>query len=177
MLSDHKLLTFALHSTTNARPPRQQLQLSYIAEFTSDLRHVAGKSNVVADAMSQPAAAVTAPINQMVEYMAMAVDQATSEATPGTGPTEEGRVFEAIHGLAHSGIRASKQLITSRFNWSGCAADVAEWCRNQLSELQHGQGHCAGKTEVVQIPVQCTRCKVLTCPHGNCGPFPGVIER
>ena len=61
VLSDHKPLTYALHRTTNPWMPRHQRQLSYVAEFTSDIRHVAGKENVVADALSRPAAAV-APV-------------------------------------------------------------------------------------------------------------------
>ena len=61
MLSDHKPLSFALQCLTDAWSARQQRQLSYIAEFTSDVRHVAGKANVVADALSWRAAAVAAP--------------------------------------------------------------------------------------------------------------------
>ncbi len=39
-------------------------------------------------------------------------------------------IFDAIHGLAHPGIRASKRLISSRFLWPGLASQVAAWCRN-----------------------------------------------
>jgi hypothetical protein len=35
---------------------RQQRHLSYIAEFTSDIQHVPGAANVVADTLSRPAA-------------------------------------------------------------------------------------------------------------------------
>jgi hypothetical protein len=52
ILSDHKPLCFALHRLSDAWSARQQRQLSYIAEFTSDIRHVAGVDNVVADALS-----------------------------------------------------------------------------------------------------------------------------
>ena len=38
VLSDHKPLTFALESSTD-RSPRQTRHLSFIAEFTSDIRH------------------------------------------------------------------------------------------------------------------------------------------
>ena len=48
MLSDHKLLTFALHRQSDAWSARQQWHLSYAGEYTSDIRHVAGKENVVA---------------------------------------------------------------------------------------------------------------------------------
>ena len=48
MLFDHKLLTFALHRQSDAWSARQQRHLSYAGEYTSDIRHVAGKENVVA---------------------------------------------------------------------------------------------------------------------------------
>ncbi len=44
-------------------------------------------------------------------------------------------IFEAIHGLAHPGIRASRRLIASRFVWPGLASQVAAWCR----DCQHCQ--------------------------------------
>ena len=52
LYSDHKPLTTALPSKT-IHSPRQTRQLSYIAEFTTDIRHIRGKFNVVADALSR----------------------------------------------------------------------------------------------------------------------------
>ncbi len=52
--TDHKPLKFALHRTSEPWSARQQRQLSYLAEFTSDIRHVSGQSNVVADPLSRP---------------------------------------------------------------------------------------------------------------------------
>jgi hypothetical protein len=40
---------------------RQQRQLSFIAEFTSDIRHTPGQENVVADALSRPHSATAQP--------------------------------------------------------------------------------------------------------------------
>jgi RNase H-like domain found in reverse transcriptase len=77
VLTDHKPLTFALHRVTDAWSARQQRQLAYIAEYTSDLRHVPGSSNVVADALSRPAAAVAVPAPARVDYAALAEAQAT----------------------------------------------------------------------------------------------------
>ncbi len=57
IFTDHKPLTFALRRTSDPWTPRQCRQLSYIAEFTSDLRHVAGADNIVADTLSRPPAA------------------------------------------------------------------------------------------------------------------------
>jgi hypothetical protein len=54
ILTDHKPLTYALHRVSEPWSAKQQRQLSYLAEFTADIRHVAGKENVVADALSRP---------------------------------------------------------------------------------------------------------------------------
>ncbi len=57
ILTDHKPITFALARATDAWTPRQGRHLSYIAEYTSDIWHIPGKENVVADTMSRPPAA------------------------------------------------------------------------------------------------------------------------
>ncbi|GFN86368.1 Gag-Pol polyprotein [Plakobranchus ocellatus] len=49
---DHKPLAFALSSQTD-RSPRQTRHLSFITEFTTDIQHIKGKFNVVADALSR----------------------------------------------------------------------------------------------------------------------------
>ncbi|KAK3756460.1 hypothetical protein RRG08_063126 [Elysia crispata] len=52
LYTDHKPLTPALRSQTD-RAPRQTRHLSLIAEFTSNIQHIKGKFNVVADALSR----------------------------------------------------------------------------------------------------------------------------
>jgi hypothetical protein len=52
--TDHKPLSFALHKQAEPWNARQQRHFSYIAEFTGDIRHVAGSANGVADALSRP---------------------------------------------------------------------------------------------------------------------------
>ena len=37
------------------------------------------------------------------------------------------RIFDAIHGLSHPSVRATKKLVTSRFIWPSAPTDVAEW--------------------------------------------------
>lgn len=53
--TDHKPLTTALTSAT-VRSPRRSRHLSFISEYTSDIRHVSGKDNAPADALSRVAA-------------------------------------------------------------------------------------------------------------------------
>lgn len=53
ILTDHKPLSFALSSNSAGHSLRQARQLDFIAQFTSDIRHVKGEDNPVADALSQ----------------------------------------------------------------------------------------------------------------------------
>jgi hypothetical protein len=57
ILTDHKPITLALARAKNAWTPRHGCHLSYIAEYTSDIRHIPGKEKVVVDTMSRPPAA------------------------------------------------------------------------------------------------------------------------
>lgn len=50
--TDHKPLTTALFTKTE-KNPRQARQLDYLSQFTTDIRHVSGKNNVVADFLSR----------------------------------------------------------------------------------------------------------------------------
>ena len=51
--TDHKPLCGAIGSAVE-RSPRQTRHLSFIAEFTTDVQHVPGAANVVADCLSRP---------------------------------------------------------------------------------------------------------------------------
>ena len=51
--TDHKPLTFAIDRKSDIYTPRQTRHLSYVSEFTTDIRHISGKTNVVADALSR----------------------------------------------------------------------------------------------------------------------------
>ena len=53
ILTDHKPLTFALTLQSSNHFPRQTRQLDFIVQFTSDIRHIKGTDNPVADALSR----------------------------------------------------------------------------------------------------------------------------
>ena len=55
VVTDHKPLTFALATSSDKYTPRQIRHLDYISQFTTDMRHVAGLNNPVADALSRNA--------------------------------------------------------------------------------------------------------------------------
>jgi hypothetical protein len=59
LLTDHKPLVAAMSRVTPPWSARQQRQMAYLSEFTSDFCHTSGTANVVADALSRPPSQVS----------------------------------------------------------------------------------------------------------------------
>ena len=70
--TDHKPLTFSMSKVSEPWLNRQQRHLTYISEFTTDIRHIQGKDNPVADLLSR---ATLANIQLGIDYNAMAMAQ------------------------------------------------------------------------------------------------------
>ncbi len=77
IFTDHKPLVGAMRNAVD-RSPRQTRHLSFVAEFTSDVQHVSGKANAVADALSR-APAITAVLAPDIDYQQLAELQQTSD--------------------------------------------------------------------------------------------------
>lgn len=78
VVTDHKPLTFAFQARPDHYTPRQCRHLDYISQFTTDLRHVRGSDNSVADALSQiEANALTQSLLPSVDFQVMAEAQRT----------------------------------------------------------------------------------------------------
>ena len=184
--TDHKPLTFALASTAE-RSPRQTRHLSFIAEFTSDLQHIKGKFNVVADALSR-INAVTGPT---IDFRQLATDQATSPEIAAyrtaisnlslqdvlyenisllcdvslgkprpVFPREwTYRVFQIIHGMAHSGIKPTQRAISERFVWHGLKKDVRKWCK-ECHACQASKIHRHVKSPLARRPTSGRFCSL-----------------
>jgi transposase InsO family protein len=206
---DHPPLLGALGRVSEPWSARQQRQLSYIAEFTADIRHIAGQSNRVADTLSRPAAAPADTSSLAASLTAAALPQAVSPAGPAASPPvdlqelaaaqaschdcQKGksspvlrvldvaiggsnvlvdvssgifrprvpaifrrRIFEAVHNLAHPGIRTTRRLISSRYVWPNLAADVKKWCQD-CSPCQTAKVTRQPAAAVQSIPVPATR--------------------
>ena len=70
--TDHKPLTFAFSKIADPWSARQQRHLSYISEYTTDVQHISGKDNVVADALSRPCISAVA---EGIDYDLLAQEQ------------------------------------------------------------------------------------------------------
>ena len=62
-------------------------------------------------------------------------DFSTGAPRPLLPPLFRYPAFAATHTLSHTSIRATKRLMSSRWVWTGMAADVTRWCR----DCQHCQ--------------------------------------
>ena len=175
VLTDHKPLIHSLQSKPDKHSPRQIRHLDFISQFTSDIRHVAGQGNPVADALSRMEAnAITLDSPTTVDFQALAKAQpdntelqtmqthnnslsfakvampmcsdqllcetSTGKPRPYVPETFRRTVFNSLHNISHPGIRASRQLITSRFYWPGMNADISKWARSCL-QCQRAKVH------------------------------------
>jgi hypothetical protein len=64
IFTDHKPLTYTLSRTSDPWSACQARQLSYLAEYTDDIRHIAGEENIVADTLSRPPPSAAAGIKE-----------------------------------------------------------------------------------------------------------------
>ena len=158
IFTDHKPLVFALGSDAD-RSPRQTRHLSFIAEFTTDIRHIPGPDNVVADALSRAVAAVQLPsidfsvvaahqrrsAREMEYYQSLEsgiaprqvkyrgqdlwCDVSTGRIRPIIPAIFAKEVFAALHCLSHAGPRPTLRAVAERFVWRGMRRDVRLWCR------------------------------------------------
>ena len=147
IFTDHKPLTFAMARMADPWSAQQQHHWAYISEFSTDIQHVAGKNNAVADALSRTVQAIGA---EGIDYAAMAINQQSdndlqnlrststglrlkkilfdsattiwcdvSTGTPHSVVPPDWRrsVFDVAHNLSHPGIQTTCTMVANKFMW------------------------------------------------------------
>lgn len=74
IFTDHKPLTFALNQKSDKHSPRQSRHLSFISQFSTTIKHISGKNNIVADSLSR---IETIQFPSPVDYDYLALQQTT----------------------------------------------------------------------------------------------------
>ena len=126
-----KLLTFCICKASDPWSSRQQYHFSY-SEFTTDIRHVQGKENLVADALSR---ATISDVQLGIDYLTMATAQQED--------AEVQACCTANSSLQLKDIPFSAQGVTLLCDMStGRAMSIvpAGW-RRQIFDLIHGLSH------------------------------------
>ena len=91
--TDHKPLTFCMSKSSDTWTSCQQRHLSYISEFTTDIQHIQGKDNFVADSLSR----TTIDSFQLgIDYAMMATDQAEDPEVQSYRTTPSSLVLQDI---------------------------------------------------------------------------------
>ncbi len=83
-------------------------------------------------------------------------DVSNGRCRPIVPSSQRRSVFQAIHGIAHPGVRATRRLVAARFTWRGLSSDIGKWCKE-----------CA----------DCERAKVTKQPAAPLAPFPEPARR
>jgi cleavage and polyadenylation specificity factor subunit 1 len=159
IVTDHKPITYAFQQKLDKCSPRQFNHLDFVAQFKTDLVHISGQDNVVADAFSHfesiTAAAspdaLAASREDDGELRARLASDTTlrleKQQIPGTAvsiycDTSSGnprpyvpgllrlQVFQSVHDLSHRDTKATAGLVAKRFVWSSVQNDCRIWARS-----------------------------------------------
>ena len=145
IFTDHKPLTYALSRSTDAWTAKQCRHLSYVAEFTSDIQHVPGLQNLVADAFSRLSSspsssrsladppgliAGASPAPVVIDWSGVASRQATCTSVQSTTVSSSLQVEARLH----EGIQLLCQSSQPSRAWLTLARGPREdWCQHMLS--------------------------------------------
>ena len=130
--TDHKPLTFSMSKMAEPWSNRQQRQLSYISEFTTDIRHVQGKDNVVADTLSR---ARILDVHLGIDFCALAKDQQQDPETQAFRTASSSLQVEDVP-FGTDGVT----LLCDDSTGQARPLVPASW-RRQIFDLFHGLSH------------------------------------
>ena len=165
--TDHKPLTTGKNFNTTSQNKTQLNRIErtweYIGEITTDIRHISGKNNPVADALSRnnintvhmepllniiskeqekaemrPQNGIPWPEHWKVQkhfHVTLTVDTRANTPRPVVPDAVTKMVFENIHGIAHQGVKATRRAISSSFVWPSMTKDISKWV-NECQKCQ-----------------------------------------
>lgn len=180
--TDHKPITFAFSTRRDKCSPRQFRYLDYIGQFTTDIRYVPGKENIVADTLSRiEEISMPSPL----DYQSLARDQETDPELldllqnstslrlrriqmgntyvycdtstvnyrPYVTPAYRRQAFHLVHNLSHPGVRGSARSVAERFVWPNMRRDCRQWARTcQQCQRSKVIRHTTSPTGTFKVP-------------------------
>lgn len=160
--TDHKPLCYAFHERKSNCSPRQYRHLDYISQFSTDIQHISGKDNLVADTLSR-LDEVQNPVDlgiianeqntdtELAHYLKnesslrikkltipgshiqLYCDVSTTTPRPFVPKVLRKKVFDSLHLLSHPGANASTKLVAQRYVWPQIRKDCREWSKTCLA--------------------------------------------
>ena len=155
VFTDHMPLVNAMTKKSDPVSKRQQRHLAAISEYDCTLKHISGKMNPVADALSRNCAALTVcgldlyaladeqekyppptlPQHSSIVFEKINIpdgpsilcDTSTGTPRPWVPPRFRKDVFDMIHGLSHPSRKTTTKMVKKKYIWESVTADVREW--------------------------------------------------
>ncbi|XP_026313795.1 uncharacterized protein LOC113225643 [Hyposmocoma kahamanoa] len=159
-VSDAPLGLFADASSRREKlAPAQLNQLSFISQFTTDIKHIKGEDNTVAEAISrinaisleqeyEDLAKSQKPDEELLRLLennssslqltkvvipgtdlSLICDLSTSKPQPYVTPEFRRAIFNKLHNLSHPESRATTRLVADRYVWPSINKDYRSWSR------------------------------------------------
>lgn len=150
LVTDHRPLLPMFHMKKRIILERRSRWIEFISQFTTEIRHISGSQNAVADALSRPEEAVEAlSLGQLYEQQLVESEildrqaEGTLEVATRVGEkiivTKSGKifvpqtlrsaVFRQLHNINHPGGRATIRLVGRTYYWPSMQSDIRRWCR------------------------------------------------
>jgi len=153
---DHKPLTFAYKQRNEKACPRQLRHLQFISQFSTDIRHIKGADNIIADTLSRIEELESIDYDKIADSQAtddelhrlrqgntslnlrahtlpsgktLWCDISTQNIRPYIPQRYRSSIFHQIHGLAHPGVKATVKQVTSKFVWPSIRQDIRKWAQ------------------------------------------------
>jgi len=182
ILTDHKPLQYAFVQASDKASERQRRQLDFISQITTNIVHIAGHKNEVANALSRreminmPVIVTTDELfeeQQKDEELKALLRTETSlslkqfrldggdktiycdvdkEIRIYVPKSLRKRIFDNTHNLAHPSGRTTRKTIAQKFVWPGMQKDIANWAKTCLP-CQKAKIHRHTHRRPEQIPV------------------------
>ena len=180
ILTDHKPIIHAFSQRQDKASPRQRRQLDYIAQFCTQIFHLKGEENPVADALSR-IEAIDMPTAWDSAILAQAqvqddelkqirtnsslnlikldfndnpvyCDVSTGIVRPYVPAALRRKAFDCTHEPAHPSARVTARSLREKFVWPGIKKDALRWSR-ECQPCQRAKIHRHNRTPPTNIEV------------------------
>lgn len=134
LLTDHKPLTYAFKQKQDKASPRQARHLDLIGQFTTNIQHVSGKENVIADFLSRIEVNAADENIHIIDYEKIANSQ-TSDSELNEAKSNSSLELRKIQ-IPHSTTRVFCDISTGRVR-----PFIPPDCRYEVFKSIHGLSH------------------------------------